>query len=36
MDGFEERIRGWLTATAARFDLPDGAFAEAFQVVPIG
>ncbi len=36
MDGFEARIRGWLTATATRFDLPGGALAEAFQVVPIG
>jgi LmbE family N-acetylglucosaminyl deacetylase len=36
MDGFETRIRGWLAATAARFGLPEGTLAEAFQVVSIG
>jgi LmbE family N-acetylglucosaminyl deacetylase len=36
MDGLDARIQGWLGLTAARFDLPAGALAEAFQVVPIG
>jgi LmbE family N-acetylglucosaminyl deacetylase len=36
MDGLEARIREWLGLTAARFDLPAGTLAEAFQVVPIG
>ncbi len=36
MDGMEDRIRGWLTSTAARFGLPAGVLAEAFQIVSIG
>jgi LmbE family N-acetylglucosaminyl deacetylase len=36
MDGLEARIREWLGLTAARFELPEGALAEAFQVVPVG
>lgn len=33
MDDLEERVRGWLTAQAARAGLPEGRLAEAFMVV---
>lgn len=33
MDGLEEMLRGWLGMVAKRGGLPDGRFAEAFQVV---
>jgi LmbE family N-acetylglucosaminyl deacetylase len=33
MDDLEERIRGWLTRSAARAGLPEGRLAEAFQVL---
>ena len=33
LDGLEERIRGWLTHTAALGGLPEGHLAEAFQVL---
>jgi LmbE family N-acetylglucosaminyl deacetylase len=32
-DGMDERVRGWVRATAAAFQLPEGAAAEAFRVV---
>ncbi len=32
-DGLGRRIREWLAATAARFEMPDGCYAEAFTVV---
>ena len=32
-DGMAERVRSWLTATAARFALGDGRMAEAFRIV---
>jgi len=31
--GMIERVRGWMQATAAQFGLPEGAYAEAFQVI---
>jgi LmbE family N-acetylglucosaminyl deacetylase len=36
MDDLEERIRGWLTRSAAVAGLPDGHLAEAFQVLDTG
>jgi LmbE family N-acetylglucosaminyl deacetylase len=33
MDDLEERIRGWLTRSAALGSLPEGHLAEAFQVL---
>jgi len=36
MDDLDSRLRTWNSATAQRFALPDGALAEAFQVVAIG
>lgn len=36
MDGLEDRLRGWHTGWARRFGLPDGALAEAFQIVSLG
>ena len=35
MDDLEGRVRGWLTANAARAGLPAGTLAEAFKVVSI-
>ncbi len=35
-DGMEERVRGWLTATASAFGLPAGSSAEAFTVIETG
>ena len=32
-DGMAERVRGWMTATAAQFGLGDGRMAEAFRIV---
>jgi LmbE family N-acetylglucosaminyl deacetylase len=32
-DGIEQRVRGWVAATAATFGLPPGRSAEAFRVV---
>jgi LmbE family N-acetylglucosaminyl deacetylase len=34
-DGLAERLRGWLSATAAHAGMPDGHLAEAFQVLQI-
>jgi LmbE family N-acetylglucosaminyl deacetylase len=33
MDDLEAMIKGWLTGHAAAAGLPDGSFAESFQVV---
>jgi LmbE family N-acetylglucosaminyl deacetylase len=35
-DGMEQRVRGWLAATAAQAGMPDGRSAEAFQVLETG
>ena len=35
-DGLEERVRGWLVATAQANGLPDGRLAEMFQVIHTG
>jgi LmbE family N-acetylglucosaminyl deacetylase len=35
-DALEQRLRGWLGATATAGGLPDGSLAEAFQVIQIG
>src|SRR5207248_10912853 len=35
-DAMEERVRGWTAMTAKAAGLPDGCFAEAFQVVETG
>ncbi len=36
MDGLEDRIRGWLSATAEQYGLGPGRLAEVFQVITIG
>ncbi len=36
MDGLEDRLRGWLTRSAALAGLPEGRLAEAFQVLETG
>jgi hypothetical protein len=33
MTDLDERLRTWGSLTAQRFDLPEGALAEAFRVV---
>ena len=35
-DGLEERLRGWLSRSAAQGGLPEGRLAEAFQVLQLG
>jgi LmbE family N-acetylglucosaminyl deacetylase len=35
-DALEQRLRGWLSATAAAGGLPEGSLAEAFQVIRVG
>jgi LmbE family N-acetylglucosaminyl deacetylase len=35
-DGLEDRLRGWLSSTAAAAGLPEGSLAEAFQVLQTG
>jgi LmbE family N-acetylglucosaminyl deacetylase len=35
-DALEQRLRGWLGATAAAAGLPEGSLAEAFQAIQIG
>lgn len=34
--GVQQRVRGWMAATAEQFGLPEGRLAEAFQVVTTG
>jgi LmbE family N-acetylglucosaminyl deacetylase len=35
-DALEQRLRGWVSGTAAAGGLPEGSLAEAFQVIQIG
>ncbi len=36
MDGLDDRIRGWLSATARKYSLGEDRLAEVFQVITIG